>query len=275
MFHRKTNVFAIIEISGVISASAPKSALSSSGFHLMKLLSFLSDLEDEDERLDGILLRLNTPGGTAGASEELARAIDRVKQARRVPVVASIADICCSGGYMVAVVADKIFANRQSLTGSIGTILQIPNYQELAEKIGIKTLTFKSGKMKDIGNPMRDMTDDERAFLDDIAHKGHELFMSFVKEHRPDIQNETEMMDGRPVDALLAKENHLIDAFGTYLDAYDALRELAHIKKGVPIKELRVKEEKGILKRLVGTLATPNLSGLAEDFMMQSHARKF
>ena len=115
MFHRKKNVFAIIEISGVISASAPKSALSSSGFHLMKLLSFLSDLENEDERLDGILLRLNTPGGTAGASEELARAIDRVKQARRVPVVASIADICCSGGYMVAVVADKILAQSQNL----------------------------------------------------------------------------------------------------------------------------------------------------------------
>ena len=275
MFHRKKNVFAIIEISGLISASAPKSALSSSGFHSMKLLSFLSDLEDEDERLDGILLRLNTPGGTAGASEELARAIDRVKQARRVPVVASIADICCSGGYMVAVVADKIFANRQSLTGSIGTILQIPNYQELAEKIGIKTLTFKSGKMKDIGNPMRDMTEDERAFLDDIARKGHELFMEFVKEHRPSLQNETDMMDGRPVDALLAKENHLIDAFGTYLDAYDALRELAHIKEGAPVKELRVKEEKGILKRLVGTVATPSLSGLAENVLMQSHASKF
>ena len=160
MFEKKKTI-AVIEIDGVISASSKKSAIASKGFSLGKTLEFLSDLEDGKQALDGIMLRVNTPGGTAGASEELARAIERVKQARKVPVVASIADVCCSGGYMIAVVADKIFANRQSLTGSIGTILQMPNYQELAEKIGIKTLTFKSGRMKDIGNPMRDMTDEE------------------------------------------------------------------------------------------------------------------
>ena len=273
MFGKKKTI-AVIEIDGVISASSKKSAIASKGFDLGKTLGFLSGLEDEKKALDGILLRLNTPGGTAGASEELARAIERVKQARSVPVVASIADVCCSGGYMIAVVADKIFANRQSLTGSIGMILQVPNYQELAEKIGVKTLTFKSGKMKDIGNPMRDMTEDEQAFLTEIAQQGHKLFRDFVKAHRPAIQNEEEMMDGRPVDALTAKENGLIDAFGTYLDAYDALRDLADIGKHAPVKELRIKEDKGIVQRLLGTTAFPTAIDMMEALLPQGRMFK-
>ena len=273
MFGKKKTI-AVIEIDGVISASSKKSAIASKGFDLGKTLGFLSGLEDEKKALDGILLRLNTPGGTAGASEELARAIERVKQARSVPVVASIADVCCSGGYMIAVVADKIFANRQSLTGSIGMILQVPNYQELAEKIGVKTLTFKSGKMKDIGNPMRDMTEDEQAFLTEIAQQGHKLFRDFVKAHRPAIQNEEEMMDGRPVDALTAKENGLIDAFGTYLDAYDALRDLAGIGKHAPVKELRIKEDKGIVQRLLGTTAFPTAIDMMEALLPQGRMFK-
>ena len=273
MFGKKKTI-AVIEIDGVISASSKKSAIASKGFDLGKTLGFLSGLEDEKKALDGILLRLNTPGGTAGASEELARAIERVKQARSVPVVASIADVCCSGGYMIAVVADKIFANRQSLTGSIGTILQVPNYQELAGKIGVKTLTFKSGKMKDIGNPMRDMTEDEQAFLTEIAQQGHKLFRDFVKAHRPAIQNEEEMMDGRPVDALTAKENGLIDAFGTYLDAYDALRDLAGIGKHAPVKELRIKEDKGIVQRLLGTTAFPTAIDMMEALLPQGRMFK-
>ena len=267
MFEKKKTI-AVIEIDGVISASSKKSAIASKGFSLGKTLEFLSDIEDEKQALDGIMLRMNTPGGTAGASEELARAIERVKEARNVPVVASIADVCCSGGYMIAVVADKIFANRQSLTGSIGTILQVPNYQELAEKIGVKTLTFKSGKMKDIGNPMRDMTEDEQAFLNKIARQGHKLFRDFVKSHRPAIQSEEDMMDGRPVDALTAKENGLIDAFGTYLDAYDAMRELAGIGKHAPVKELRIKEDKGIVQRLLGTIAFPNVVDAIEELSL-------
>jgi len=273
MFGKKKTI-AVIEIDGVISASSKKSAIASKGFSLGKTIEFLSDLEDEKQALDGILLRMNTPGGTAGASEELARAIERVKTARHVPVVASIADVCCSGGYMIAVVADKIFANRQSLTGSIGTILQVPNYQELAEKIGVKTLTFKSGKMKDIGNPMRDMTEDEQAFLNEIARQGHKLFRDFVKAHRPAIQNEEDMMDGRPVDAVTAQENGLIDAFGTYLDAYDALRELAGIGKQAPVKELRIKEDKGIVQRLLGTAAFPSAIDMMETLLPQGRMFK-
>ena len=269
---KKKNI-AVLEVNGIISASSSKCSLSK-GFSLMNTLEFLSKLEDEKQPLHGILLRLNTPGGTAVASEELARSIERIKKSREVPVVASIADVCCSGGYMVASVADKIFANRQSLTGSIGTILQVPNYQELAENIGVKMITIKSGKMKDIGNPMRPMEIDEREYLDDLAARGHQMFKDFVIRRRPGIVNGDEMMDGRPTDAPTAKANHLIDAFGTYLDAYDALLRLAQIDKKEPVKVLRIKEKKGILQKVLGTVAMPSIAEMAEDMMMQERVFK-
>jgi len=274
MLCNKRKTIAILEINGIISASASKYSLSK-GFNLMETLKFLSTLEDEKQPLNGILLRMNTPGGTAGASEELARAIERVKKRREVPVVASIADVCCSGGYMVAVVADKIFANRQSLTGSIGTILQVPNYQELAENIGIKAITIKSGKMKDIGNPMRKMTEEEQRYLEDLAKRGHQMFIDFVIRRRPSIVNGDEMMDGRPTDAPTAKANHLIDAYGTYLDAYDALLRAAKIEKKEPVKVLRIKEKKGILQRVLGTVAFPSLITMAEELLMQEKVYKY
>lgn len=274
MLCSKRKTIAILEINGIISANSAKYTLSK-GFNLTETLKFLSTLEDEKQPLDGILLRLNTPGGTAGASEELARSIECVKKLRKVPVVASIADVCCSGGYMVAAVADKIFANRQSLTGSIGTILQVPNYQELADKIGIKTITIKSGKMKDIGNPMRPMEMEEHEYLDELAERGHQMFIDFVIRRRPSIVNGDEMMDGRPTDAPTAKANHLIDAYGTYLDAYDALLRAAKIDKKEPVKVLRVKEKRGILQRVLGTVAFPSLTETAGELLMQEKVCKY
>lgn len=268
---KSKNTIAILEINGIISASIQKTSMLPKEFDLMAMLDFLSRLEDEKRPLRGILLRLNTPGGTAGASEELAIAIQRVKEKREVPVVASIADACCSGGYMVAVVADKIYANRQSLTGSIGTILSVLNYQELAGKIGIRSYTVKSGKMKDIGNPFREMTADEQTFLEDIARQGHKLFSDFVLAHRPGISQADVMMDGRPVDAVTALENGLIDAFGTYLDAYDELLKLSGILKREDAKELRMKQKRGILHRLLGTVFLPSPFRFLQDLASVSN----
>lgn len=269
----KKKFIAVLEINGIISASSSKYSMTK-GFDLMETLKFLSTLEDKKQPLNGIFLRMNTPGGTAGASEELARSIECVKKVREIPVVTSIADVCCSGGYMVACVADKIFANKQSLTGSIGTILQVPNYEELAENIGVKAITIKSGRMKDIGNPMRKMTEEEQRYLEELAQRGHQMFQDFVIRRRPGIVNGDEMMDGRPTDAPTAKKNHLIDAFGTYLDAYDALLRMAQIDKKEDVKVLRIKEKKGILQKVLGMVAFPSLSTVAEEVLMQTKVCK-
>lgn len=261
MFKKHQKTIAILEINGVISATSSKNVSLSDDFDLSAILDFLAKLRRKSQPLDGIFLRLNTPGGTAGASEEIARSLEKVKLERHVPVVASIADICCSGGYMIACVADTIYANTQSLTGSIGTILQIPNYEELANKIGVRTITIKSGKMKDIGNPMRQMEQEEVEYLTDLAETGHLRFSNFVLKHRPDLQDIVNMMDGRPVDAPTAKENNLIDEFGTYSDAYDALlKKIGLSDDGLRnLKELRMKKKRSFLKRIFGSLTYPIL----------------
>ena len=266
MFNSKKKTIAIIEVNGPISASPSKSAISQDGFDLMAVMDFLSSFTRKNRKPDGILLRLNTPGGTAGASEELAEAILRVKEKWGIPVVASIADICCSGGYMVAVTADRIFANKQSLTGSIGTIMQIPNYRGLAEKLGVKAYTIKSGEMKDIGNGFRDMTQEEQEYLEGIASNGHLIFANFVLKHRKGIKNETTMMDGRPVSAVDAKENGLIDAYGTYNDAYEWLLKQIGADYG-NVRDVRMKQKKGIIRRLFSSMAASilpsSLSGIS------------
>ena len=111
---KKKKTIAILEINGVISASSKKQLAISDEFDLMGMLEFLAKLHRDTQPLDGFLLRLNTPGGTAAASEELARSICKVREERHIPIVASMADVCCSGGYMIACVADKIYANTQT-----------------------------------------------------------------------------------------------------------------------------------------------------------------
>lgn len=88
--------------------------------------------------------------------------MDRVKKERKIPVVVTMADVCCSGGYMIACVADTLFAPRGTMTGSIGCIMQIPNFEGLSKKLGVTYVTIKAGKMKDIGNPSREMTEEEK-----------------------------------------------------------------------------------------------------------------
>lgn len=269
MFSSKRKILAIIDIDGTISASAPKNSLSQGGFDLEAILSFLAGFTRKGKKPDGILLRLNTPGGTAGASEELANSILKAKASWKVPVAASIADICCSGGYMVAVTADRIFANKQSLTGSIGTIMQIPNYKVLAEKIGVSAYTIKSGEMKDIGNGFRDMTNEEKEYLEGIAKNCHLLFSNFVLAQRPGITEALKMMDGRPVSAVDAKDHGLIDEYGTYYDAYEWLLEQMDANYR-DIKEVRVKQKKGLVRRLFSNVAASFLPVSLSDMLSLS-----
>ncbi len=91
-----------------------------------------------------------------------------------------MADVCCSGGYMIACVADTLFATRGTMTGSIGCIMQIPNFEGLSKKLGVTYVTIKAGKMKDIGNPSREMTEEEKEYLNGFARETHDIFRNLV-----------------------------------------------------------------------------------------------
>lgn len=270
-FKKKKKIMAVLEINEAIDAS-PERYGKKGG--TLGMLDFLYDYLDEDEPIGGLLLRMNTPGGTAGASEELAQLVARLKEERKIPIVATIADICCSGGYMIACAADAIYANKGSMTGSIGCILQIPNIEGLSEKIGVTYVTIKSGRMKDIGNPTRKMTEEERAYLEGFAKETHDVFIAHVTKHRPQIKNTEEMFDGRPVGAVLAMKNELIDAFGGYYDAYEDLlhRMGEEDDKNIEIREY--KRKKNFMQKIMGTMAPLSLENVLQELAEMRLAAK-
>lgn len=195
---------------------------------VQKLRSTLLELNRKNkDNYKGVLLKINSPGGAAATSEELAKLVLSLRQ--KVPVVTSIGDSACSGAYMVAAASNHIFANAMSWTGSVGVIMVLPNYMELSKKLGVSVKTVKAGKMKDLGNPFRDMTPDEENYLESLVKKAHAEFVNFIKLTRPNAVNLDELADGRVLDARTALENNLIDSLGTEDDALNFLiTELLH-----------------------------------------------
>ncbi|MBR3050509.1 MAG: signal peptide peptidase SppA [Selenomonadaceae bacterium] len=212
-------------LNGEITSSESKL---STGNSVQKLKSTLLEVKQTNkDKYKGILLKINSPGGTAATSEELARLILSLRE--DVPVVVSIGDNACSGAYMIAAASNYIFANTMSWTGSVGVIMTLPNYQELAKKLGVSIKTIKSGKMKDLGNPFREMTPEEEIYLETLVKKAHEEFVNFIKLTRPNAINLDELADGRVLDARTALENNLIDRLGTEDDALTFLiTEILH-----------------------------------------------
>ncbi|PKM82292.1 MAG: signal peptide peptidase SppA, partial [Firmicutes bacterium HGW-Firmicutes-13] len=176
------------------------------------------------------------PGGSAAASQEINSEIKKLREEGKV-VVVSMADVAASGGYYIAAAADKILANPGTTTGSIGVIMQVTNLEELYEKIGMEIETIKSGEQKDIGNPARPMTEEERSILQSISNDIYDQFVDAVAEGR-NLSRERvlELADGRIFTGRQAFELDLIDELGDLYDAVEKAAELAGLDQ-IVIKE--------------------------------------
>lgn len=186
-----------------------------------------------DGRIKGVILRINSPGGTVTASDTIYEEIRRFKKKKKIPVVAQMNDVAASGGYYVAVAADRIFAQPTSITGSIGVILQKFNLQELLGKIGIKNTPVKSGELKDIGSPFRPQTELEKKILQGTIDALYKRFVDTVAENRGELNREEvlTLADGRIYTADQALKNHLIDRIGYLEDAVEEVKKMAGLKK--------------------------------------------
>lgn len=191
---------------------------------------------DKDSSVKAILLRINSPGGTAAASQEIYREVKRVKK----PVVVSIADVGASGAYWVACGADRIVASPASDVGSIGVILIIPNLKGLFEKVGIEYVVVSKGKYKDIGNPARKLTEEERKILDAQAEIVYEQFIDAVAESRKLSEAEAKKLaTGLAFLGSEAREKGLVDDLGNFRDAIKIAARLGKIKGEPEIIEYR------------------------------------
>lgn len=138
----------------------------------------------DDDSVKAIVLHLNTPGGGAAASEEIYREVRRIRDQKKKRIVASIETVGASGGYYIASATNKIYANEASIVGSIGVIAQWTNYEELLKWAKLKDVTLKAGVLKDVGSPTREMTAEERAYLQTLINDMHAQFIHNVADGR-------------------------------------------------------------------------------------------
>ena len=196
----------------------------------------------KDKSVDAVVIRLETPGGSAAASYEIYEEIRKTREAGKV-VVASMGNVAASGGYYIACGAQKIFANPGTMTGSIGVIMSFMNFMELADKLGLSAVTIKSGKFKDTGNPFRKTNPQELKLLQEMTDDIHEQFIDIVhKSRKIDKKDLIKIADGRIFTGRQAKQFNLIDELGTYEDAISSAIKLAGISENAKI--IRKKKKK-------------------------------
>ncbi|MCR4574400.1 MAG: signal peptide peptidase SppA [Lentisphaeria bacterium] len=221
---------AIIDVKGVILRGRGTTGVVSSG-DLCKILKELKKNKD----VVAIVLDMDSPGGEIVATDEIHQAMQDCRASGK-KIVTCMHSLGASGGYYLAAGGDWIVANRMTMTGSIGVIMSSYNIQGLAEKVGIKPVVIKSGAMKDMLSPMRDLSESEREYLQKHIDESFGEFAKIVAAGRPAYADEqavrkAEFADGRVVSGARAMELGLIDELGGMEDALKKARALGNVEK--------------------------------------------
>ena len=181
----------------------------------------------KDSSIVAVVVRINSPGGSVGAAQEIYDAILELKKKKKV--VVSMGSIAASGGLLIACAGDKIVANPGTITGSISAIMQFANFEELMKKVGVKSSVVKSGPYKDIGSPMREMTPEEQAIVQELVDDIYNQFIDVIVRNRKLTREQVAAIaDGRGFSGRKAKEYGLVDQLGNM----DAAAKLASVLAG-------------------------------------------
>lgn len=204
----------------------------------------------KDDHVKALILRMNSPGGGTVGSEQIY--LDLREIAKKKPVVCTMRSYATSGGYLSAIGADYILAREGTLTGSIGVILQTAEVTSLAEKLGIKPITVKSGNLKASPNPFEAFNDKDRALVQGVIDDFYDYFLNLVKTRRKLTPEQVAIIsDGRVVSARTALKLNLIDAIGGEKEALAWLKKEHKIDSALEIKDKKVKEDKPALEALL------------------------
>ncbi|MFU8890308.1 MAG: signal peptide peptidase SppA [Anaerosomatales bacterium] len=204
---------------------------------------------DDDPSVRAILIRVDSPGGTVAASQEISMEIARIEK----PIVVSVGDICASGAYMISSQCDEIVATPTSSVGSIGVIAQIPNVEGLLDTLGIEFTVLTAGEYKDAGSPYRSMTATETALFEEYIDVAYREFIDIVAEGRSLPADEVEeMATGWMWPGMVAREMGLVDSLGTFNDALDRAAELGGIEGEPNVVTYIADDYSGLLRSLIG-----------------------
>jgi len=219
----------IIEVEGMISNLKTGGFMQPTENHVSR---FTQEMEKAaaDPAVKAVVLRVNSPGGTVTASDIMYETVQRFKQKTHKPVVASLQDLAASGAYYVSCSADKIVAHPTSVVGSIGVIFNTFNFEGTMAKIGAKSDAIKSGPLKDMGSPFRELDPQSRAVMQAMVDEYYKRFVSVVTTNRPIKGEDTVKLvtDGRVFSGTRAVELGLADRTGLLDDAIDEAKKLAY-----------------------------------------------
>ena len=208
----------VVKVEGVIQDTSERESIFSSteGYNHKKTLNYIDEMMNSREN-KGIILYVNSPGGGVYESDELYLKLKQYKEETGRPVWTYMSSQACSGGYYISMASDKIYANRNCWTGSIGVITSLTNVKGLYDKLGIQEIDITSGPNKAMGASGLEMTDEQRAILQSLVDEAYEQFAGIVAEGRNmDIETVKPIADGRIYSAKQALELGLIDKVDTY-----------------------------------------------------------
>lgn len=221
---------AMIDVEGML-ANVKSPGLLSPGENKLAVFDEQLNLAADDPAVVAVVLRVNSPGGTVTASDNMYDLVQRFKAKTHKPVVASAQEVCASGAYYVSCSADQIVANPTSIVGSVGVIYESFDVSGLMAKIGVKSEPVKSGPLKDMGSPFKPLAPDARDVMQGLINEYYARFTGIVREHRTKLTDPERIKtatDGRVFSGEQALTMGLIDKVGRLDDAIDLAKELAH-----------------------------------------------
>jgi protease IV len=230
----------VVRIEGVIADSR-------------EIVEQIEELADDDS-IRAVVLRIDSPGGGVAASQEIYRAVRKLQIKKKV--IVSMGSVAASGGYLVASSADRIVANPGTITGSISAVMHFADVQELMKKVGVRSSVIKSGKFKDIGSPVRDMTAEEKQLIQGIVDDIYDQFVRTISEDRKiPLETILNLADGRIFSGRQALQLKLVDELGGLQDAVLLAGRLAGIE-GKPAVVYTAKKKTNFWRYLIESTAT-------------------
>jgi protease-4 len=208
---------AVVDIKGIIMGSE-------------RILESL-DRFTKDRNVKGIIFRIDSPGGAVAPSQEIYSAIKKIQEKGEKKTVAAFGNVAASGAYYLATAADRIISNPGTITGSIGVIMEMSNFEKLLDKVGIESYVLKSGKYKDIGSVTRPMSEEEKQILQSVLDDVYMQFVEDVAEGRGmELEKVKNIANGSIFSGRQALGIGLVDQLGSFQDAVDLVVDLSGIE---------------------------------------------
>jgi protease-4 len=246
---------AVLTVNGTIQDTGESTSILNSETYNHQFFMKQLDKILDDSNVKGVLLKVNSPGGGTNESKQIYDKIEQIKKERNIPIYVSMGSMAASGGYYISAPADQIFADEETITGSIGVIMQGMDYSKLAKKYGIEFNTIKTGPYKDILSGSREMTTAERKLLQDMVNDSYERFVNVVADGRGMTKKEVrEIADGRIMNGSQAVDAGLVDKLGYSEDALQSLLKDNDLEKAEVYEYKEAGDWSSLLSSKVNTL---------------------